>query len=301
VPVLILLISRSELHSIKTNIQEVQINISGKIPFTRHMSQLTQVKDSERRAIHLWMERTNPSPLHNAALSKHEPHTCAWLTRSAEWKDWVSSKSPDRMLWIHGIPGAGKTVLASFAIEELTLLCEVEDEHVTGSDLVYYYCHYSNNQDESIPFLSWVTSQVCRQLRWVPPRLKRLHDRGCEPTISELQHILELALARLDKLFIVVDAVDESKPRDELVRLLATITLDSRFQKVRILATSRKYWDIERFFSGISTCVSMKNPYVDADIERHILTRLNSDFRLQRWRDSFQGIKEVLVAKANGM
>lgn len=203
------------------------------------------------------------------------------------------------MLWVHGIPGAGKTVLASFAIEQVKLLCE--DEDVTGADFVYYYCHYSNNQDEAVPFLSWVTSQVCRQLLWVPPRLKRLHDRGCDPTISDLQHVLELALARREKLFIVVDAVDESKPREELVRLLATMTLDNRFQKVRILATSRKYWDIERFFSGISTSISMKNPYVDADIERHILTRLGSDFRLRRWHDSFQEIKEALMTKANGM
>ena len=28
------------------------------------------------------------------------------------------------MLWIYGIPGAGKTVLASFAVEQLKLLYE---------------------------------------------------------------------------------------------------------------------------------------------------------------------------------
>ena len=202
------------------------------------------------------------------------------------------------MLWIHGIPGAGKTILSSFAVEQLKLLCE----GATNQKMyAYYYCHYSNDQDESLPLLSWVVSQVCRQLRWAPSQLKQLYDRGCEPTLSELEGVLELALGRLENLFIIVDAVDESAPRDKLVRLLATITLDSRFEKVRILATSRKYWDIERFFSGISASISMKNQYVDADIERHIRTRLNSSFRLQRWRDSFQEIEDALVGKANGM
>ncbi|KAK3377117.1 hypothetical protein B0T24DRAFT_523598 [Lasiosphaeria ovina] len=201
------------------------------------------------------------------------------------------------MLWIHGIPGAGKTVLASFAIEHMKLYCE----GTTNQKYAYYYCHYSNGQDESLPLISWVVSQVCRQLSWAPSQLKQLHDRGCEPTLSELQYVLELALVRLESLFIVIDAVDESTPRDELVRFIASMALDSRFRKVRILVTSRKYWDIERFFSGISTSISMKNRYVDADIERHIRSRLNSSFRLQRWRDSFQEIEDALVGKANGM
>ncbi|KAK0732500.1 hypothetical protein B0T21DRAFT_384771 [Apiosordaria backusii] len=201
------------------------------------------------------------------------------------------------MLWIYGIPGAGKTVLASFATEKVKLLCGSTSDHIYA----YYYCHYSNAQDESTPLLRWVVSQVSRQLAWAPPELKRLYDRGCEPTIPELQHVLELALARCERLFLVVDAVDESTPRDELVRLLSTMTLDSRFHKIRILATSRQYGDIERFFSAISTSISMKNSYVDADIQRHIRARFDSSFRLRRWRDSFHTIEKALVAGANGM
>ena len=201
------------------------------------------------------------------------------------------------MLWIYGIPGAGKTVLASVAVEKVKLLCE----GIAGRGYVYYYCHYSNEQDEAMPFLSWVVSQLCRQLGWVPAELKLLYDRGCEPTIPELQYVLEIALARLEKLFVVVDAVDESTPRGELVRLLATMALDSRFRKVQILVTSRQEYDIERFFSAISTSISMKNRYVDADIERHIRARLDSSLRLRRWRDSFQLIQETLVEKAGGM
>jgi Cdc6-like AAA superfamily ATPase len=217
--------------------------------------------------------------------------------RAAEWKSWASSTSLDRMLWIYGIPGSGKTVLASFAIERLKLLCEGTAGHIC----VYYYCHYSNGQDEALPLLSWVVSQVCRQLKWAPSELKCLYDRGCEPTIPELQHVLELVLTRVERLVIVVDAVDESTPRDSLVRLLANMTLDSRFQKVRILATSRQYFDIERVFSGISISISMKNQYVDADIECYIRSRLDSSIRLRRWRDHSREIQQALVAKAAGM
>ncbi|KAK0669104.1 hypothetical protein QBC41DRAFT_112632 [Cercophora samala] len=264
---------------------------------TALLSLENNVTESERRSIQTWLEQTNPSRLHNAAIGKHEPETCEWLTRSDEWKSWMSSASHDRMLWVHGIPGAGKTVLASFAIEKIKVLCEGAQDYVYG----FYYCHYSNAQDEAIPLLRWLVSQVSRQLGWAPPELKRLRDNGFEPTIPELQHILELALSRLQRLFIIVDAVDESIPRDEIVRLLATIALDSRFHKVRILATSRQYGDIERFFSAISTSISMKNSYVDSDIQRHIRARFQSSVRLRRWRDSFQTIEKALVSGANGM
>ncbi|KAK4444242.1 hypothetical protein QBC34DRAFT_360671 [Podospora aff. communis PSN243] len=255
--------------------------------------------DSERREICTWLERTNPSPLHNAAIRKHEPHTSAWLQRTAEWQDWLSSSSTDRLFWIYGIPGAGKTVLASFVIEELKRLCE---ETQDGAYLyAYYYCHYSHNQDESLPFLSWVVSQACRQTGCVPFQLKRLYDRGCEPTILDLERVLEIVLKRIETFYVVIDAVDESMPREELVRLIATMALDTRFQNIRILATSRQYFDIERVFSGVSMAISMRSAFVDADIKNYVHARLASSHRLRRWHDSLQDIENALVEKAEGM
>lgn len=258
----------------------------------------TAISDTERREICSWLERTNPSSLHNAALHKHEPHTSAWLQRSSEWQKWISSTSSDRLLWVYGIPGAGKTVLASFAIEELKRHC---DDIAVDCACAYYYCHYSHNQDEALPFLSWTISQLCRQVEQMPHQLKRLRDRGCEPTIPELENVLELALMHVKRLYVVVDAVDESTPREGLVRLLATMSLDSRFQKVRILATSRQYLDIERVFSGVSVAISMANPYVNDDIESYVRARLASSYRLSRWGNWLPDIERELISKAKGM
>jgi len=239
----------------------------------------------------------NPSALHNVAARKHEPHTSSWLTRSSEWRDWVSASSTDRLLWIHGIPGAGKTVLASYAIEKLKALCDLTDSVAC----TYYYCHYSHNQDEAGPFLSWTIGQLCRQAAWMPRHLKRLRDRGCEPTIPELEHALELVLERFERAYLVIDAVDESSPRDELVRLVAILSLDNRFRKIRILATSRQYADIGRVFSAISVSISMSNSYVEADIAQLISARFSSSPRLRRWRHSMEEIQRTLTRKANGM
>ncbi|KAK3385296.1 vegetative incompatibility protein het-e-1 [Podospora didyma] len=270
------------LQDIKAELQKLQDSMS----------------DSERREVIHWLERINPSPLHNMAFAKHEPHTSIWLPRLPEWKSWLDCNAPNRFLWIHGLPGAGKTVLASFIIEELRQFCQNSPE---GCIYVYYYCHYSHNQDEAKPFLSWVLGQVCRQTRWVPRQLEDLYDRGWEASIPELENILEIVLERLDVLYIVIDAVDESCPREDLLGLIATMVLDKRFRKIRMLATSRPYYDIERLFSGISASISMSNTLVDADIRSFVHTKIAASRRLKRWRHLHAEIEEVLVKKAEGM
>ncbi|KAL5597989.1 hypothetical protein FOBRF1_011782 [Fusarium oxysporum] len=41
------------------------------------------ISESETREIIRWLERTNPSSLHNIAFNKHEPLTTAWVTNSS--------------------------------------------------------------------------------------------------------------------------------------------------------------------------------------------------------------------------
>ncbi|KAF5586691.1 ankyrin repeat [Fusarium pseudocircinatum] len=270
-----------DLKEIKTGIERLQGTIS----------------ESETREIIRWLERTNPSSLHNIAFDKHEPLTTAWVTNSSQWKDWVSLESETRLMWIYGLPGAGKTVLASYVIEELEKLCEPAD----GRFCSYYYCHYSHNQDEAVPFLSWIIGQACRQISWIPPELKRLHDRGCESTSADLTQTLEIILQKLDSLYIVIDAVDESTPREELLSIIETLTVDERFEKIRILATSRQYFDIEHSLGEISESISMSNKMVDADIRRFERARLRSSHRLKRWHERFDEIEDILAAMAQGM
>ncbi|KAH6672655.1 hypothetical protein F5X68DRAFT_246927, partial [Plectosphaerella plurivora] len=200
-------------------------------------------------------------------------------------------------LWLHGLPGSGKTVLASFAIEHLK---KVRREK-PGSCLAYYYCHYSHGEDEALPMLAWLVSQACRQLHWVPPELRDLFDQGHDPQVHELQNVLAVLLERLETLVIVIDAVDESSPRDELLYLVSALVLDKRFAKVRVLATSREYFEIQRVFGGLSTAVSMSNSSVDEDVRCFVRSKLVASRRLYKWRHMFGEIEDVLVQKARGM
>ncbi|KAK8077233.1 hypothetical protein PG996_003403 [Apiospora saccharicola] len=254
--------------------------------------------DSERLQTLRWLERVNPSTLHNQAWQKHHAETTSWLLQCTEWNDWLSLRnSHERFLWCFGIPGCGKTVMASFAIEQLKQHCTGRE----GTAQAYYYCHYSHNQDESVSFLRWTISQTCRRAKRIPQQLKKLYDSGCEPNFVELNNILATVLSGFATFYIVVDAIDESSPRSDLVALLATIALDKRFGNVRLLVTSRQYSDIENVFSGISVPLSMSNKLVSDDIRQFIQNRLADSRHLQRWPNLTGLIEESLVSGAQGM
>ena len=56
-----------------------------------------------------WLFRTDPFVDHNAARAKWEPETGKWFIDSGEYRQW--KKQCDSWLWLHSIPGGGKTIL----------------------------------------------------------------------------------------------------------------------------------------------------------------------------------------------
>ena len=241
---------------------------------------------------------TDPSPLHNRARRLYEPGTGNWMLRSMEWTNWLAAMH--RCLWIHGIPGAGKTILASWLIEEIKKHC---DQLPRGnSTYAYYYCYFGHNQDESIPLLRWVIGQLSRQAESVPYRIYELYKRGGEPSLVELLESLEAVLQDFDSAYIVIDAVDESSPRSDLLKIIRDLATDSRFSKVQVLVTSREYVDIERVMECISVSVSMSNELVEEDIRSFVRSSLRSNFKFQRWPTNLlTEVEDAVSTKAKGM
>lgn len=172
------------------------------------------------------------------------------MTACAYWKDWLRGGSPcpgghRRFLWVHGLPGSGKTILASRLNDEVAL-------HCGAKGCSYYYCLYEHNRDETETFLRHAIRDFCIQLGcFIPPKLhdmwkyKKLH-------VDDLQECLRIVtlefLARAGKrAYIIVDAVDESKsPRKAFLQVLVTIGTNPAFNHVSLLMTSREEPDIKQ-------------------------------------------------------
>ncbi|KAK7915225.1 hypothetical protein PG985_012928 [Apiospora marii] len=253
----------------------------------------------DRRDVLSWLQRTNPSNNHNCAVDLREGGTAEWILERDLFKQWVDHAGPHRGLWIHGIPGAGKTVLASCIIDHLTNACKT----ASGSRRpVYYYCSHLRHQDEGEDLLRWLICQLCRHTNSISETLFEAFQSDCEPSLDDLLNLLPSCLEGIDTLYIVVDALDESQPRDNLLRVLrALVADDERMSKVSLVATSRQYVDIETAFAGTWTVLEMEWTDVEQDIWNFVSSSLSEPI-FRRWpQDLRYQMQDALTSRARGM
>jgi Cdc6-like AAA superfamily ATPase len=220
------------------------------------------------------------------------------MLRSPAWASWLDAKQ--RCLWIHGIPGAGKTVLMSYLIEQIKQHC---DQSQKGkSAYAYYYSYFGHNQDEAVPFLRWLINQLCRQADLVSGNVYKMYKHGGEPSLVELLNALEDILDEFEITYVVADAIDESNPREDLLKVFRDLVTDSRFKKLQLLASSREYIDIERVMEEFSVSVSMANPFVEEDIRLHVRSTLQSNSKFRRWpQEPLDEVEDAVSTGARGM
>jgi hypothetical protein len=72
-----------------------------------------------RKAIFDWLTPIDYSPQQNDFINRRQAGTGQWLLDSAEFLGWTETSK--QTLFCPGLPGAGKTILTSIVIEELTL------------------------------------------------------------------------------------------------------------------------------------------------------------------------------------
>jgi len=86
-----------------------------------------------------------------------------------------------------------------------------------------------------------------------------------------------------------------------LLAVIETIVIEKRFENLKVLATSRKYFDIEKVFAGISESISMSNPLVEKDIRLFVHSRLLSGPLVRRFKHLLNQIEDILATKSQGM
>jgi Cdc6-like AAA superfamily ATPase len=217
--------------------------------------------------------------------------------RTPEWTEWQARKR--RFLWLHGIPGAGKTVLSSYLIKKL----EAEHEDEQRTVVVYYYCYFGHIQDEAMPFLSWILSQLCRKARKVSSNILRLKRDGHRPDEHDILEALQDIVQEFEVVYIVIDAVDESRCRENLISVLLKLARDDSFCKIQLLAASREYQDLDDAFRPVAGSLSLSHGEVEKDIRTYIHAQLDRrPAKIKSWSPVLiQDVEDTLAAEAKGM
>jgi Cdc6-like AAA superfamily ATPase len=118
-------------------------------------------------------------------------------------------------LFCYGIPGAGKTILASIVIEQL--ISRFHDNHDVG--IAYIYCDFRRKDEQRLgDLLASLVKQLSETRPSVPDIIKHLYQRHqskrTRPSTDELSGTLQPVLASYSRVFIIIDALDECSISD---------------------------------------------------------------------------------------
>ncbi|KAL8691858.1 MAG: hypothetical protein Q9218_003002 [Villophora microphyllina] len=278
----------------------------------------TSLQKEGRRQILSWLSTVKYREHHKSSFSTVMPGSGSWLQLKREFINWKSSSSSS-ILWIHGIPGSGKSKLMATVIQQVL---ESKSTNTATSAFAYFYCSRDAAEtqradpgeimrallkqlscfDATQPIHAAVTLEYDK-------RQKDADADGLDPLRLSLGDCRDLILdiTSQSPVIIMIDALDECDPsrRHELLQALRVIVRDSS-NLVKIIISSRDDADI------VCRLNNVPNVYISSDdngddVERYIDIELDKAIDEQRLlkgcipiylRDR---ILRQLKARANGM
>lgn len=205
----------------------------------------------ELRAILDWLSTLYFLEQQRLEFSKAFPGTCEWFLRSPEYSGWKHKQH--RILYCSAIGGAGKTILASVAIDDIRM-------ETAGQDTAIFiiYCKHDRPDTHSVDKLAMALLRQLVQLRacQIPPDLEELLERHyytneTRPSLDEITKVINANLPAFSNAFIIVDGLDEIM--DEAARELIIAFLMKLAGGPQVMFTSRPIDLVEKVFCSSSS------------------------------------------------
>ncbi|OTA97061.1 hypothetical protein M434DRAFT_333222 [Hypoxylon sp. CO27-5] len=227
---------------------------------------------ARREVLKLFTKDANPELDFEMNKKLRHPLTGIWFTESAEFKEWYGH--PGSNIWISGIPGAGKSVLAGAIITKCLQLNSANDKVA----LAYFFCTYKDSKTH-LPrsILSSLASQIAIQNEGAFQILQEYYEElrshkhlPRDPSPGRLLEILARMSSFFDQVFVVIDGLDECDTHiDEVVEnltelstlrshgIITTALLSRDELQIRLqLETDFKHIDIEAHTEDIQLYVA---------------------------------------------
>ncbi|ORY00158.1 hypothetical protein BCR34DRAFT_606363 [Clohesyomyces aquaticus] len=260
------------------------------------------------RAVVAWLRVDGDSPEDTLDKLSREclPGSCDWLYGHPKVELWLKDTGTTALLWLHGKPGAGKSVLCSSLIQNL------ENRNVK---VLYYFCSYIGTTAASSSLI--IRSFIIQVIQSNPDLAVFVHDEFMptrpRATRRALMELLPKLLQSVGSARLVIDGLDEWNPKEQsliLEDVLTFISTNSSSHICKILISSRDVPTISR----ILTRVTRKTSYISLNDEGTSIERAIGHFIEKRLSDHEDNLKELdpsaelssqlrcmLIEKANGM
>ncbi|KAI0440392.1 hypothetical protein F4803DRAFT_527515, partial [Xylaria telfairii] len=254
----------------------------------------------QKQEILAWLTPIDYSAHQSDFIRRRQAGTGQWLLDSPEYRHWVATKK--EALFCPGIPGAGKTMLASIVVDSLLEL-QRADKSIA---VCYIFLNFRQSNEQKLDdLMAGILKQLAQAQLGLSEGVESLYNNhknkgsGSRPTVSELRQAIQSGVRELSRVFIVIDALDECQTDDCQYKFISELLYLWSDLEANVLATSRF---IPAITSRFDSAVRREIRASDEDIIRYVdgnLSRLpgfvSRDSTLQT------EIKESIVKSVDGM
>ncbi|KAI3394860.1 hypothetical protein diail_2147 [Diaporthe ilicicola] len=264
------------------------------------------VDAKKRRVLEFFMDtaKVNPQTSLDTNIKIRHPMTGLWLTESPVFIQWLDT--PGSNIWLSGIPGGGKTVLAG-AVTQETLTHASQSPELGAA---FFFCDYKNEETlKSTNIIGALASQLARQKDKAFDLLQEYYD-DLHPVDSlpkkadsdDLRALVGKMCELFNQVSVVIDGVDEcGDGMDEVAEMLSDLASNSSVMSMAIF--SRYNVAISRQIGDDFKLISIEAR--SHDIELYVRAELESLVNRGRLRITNASLKDdirdALVDQAQGM
>ncbi|CAI7592328.1 unnamed protein product [Penicillium pancosmium] len=235
--------------------------------------------DQRTDKIRRWLCPPDPSTNANHARKLRHEGTGAWLLENPVFQSWHSGSH--RHLWLYGLAGCGKTVLSTTVLD-----------HITQGNIAFILSFFFDFSDITKQSLDGMLRSLAFQLYQDGTNsavyldaLSEAHQGSRnQPATKTLLDTFFRMLAAQKKVFIVLDALDESNKRSDVLLWIKDIVSRPELEHVQLFYTSRPESEFLQQIPpliGRQNCLPFDKKTVNSDIRSWVTVQLSQrrDFR----------------------
>ena len=252
----------------------------------------------------IWLGQNGCSAGLRRARKKRSPDTGLWLFDESSFRQWIQSSDDSRdlhMLWIHGAPGAGKTVLSATTIEYIQGRGTLNG---TNPSMMAYFYGDSTDKSNATAFTICISalSQLLAKLPEIPQvladayRTAKCHGRSMISESDDVFHLFQEVVAALPSVFLIIDALDECSCISDIMSWLEDAV--QSIPSLRVMCFSRNIPAIRKEL-GQRPSVRMDAASTKRDVDKYLALAVCTLPCTERYLKDH--IFETLSLKAEGM